>query len=109
MLLDAGSDVSLRCTKNGDTPLNIACWDGHVKVVSKLLAAGSDVDSTNYNGWTPLIHAAYYNYHDIVRVLVAHKANLNLNSQVQNDVDLVILTFICVMCALNFRRDAPPY
>ncbi len=91
MLLDAGSDVSLRCKKNGDTPLIISCCDGHFKVVSKLLAAGSDVDGPNYNGWTPLIYAAYYNHQDVVRVLIAHKASLNLTSQVQYGVTLAIL------------------
>ncbi len=82
MLLDAGSDVHLRCEKDGDTPLIIACSEGHTVVVRQLLDAGSDINSPNLNGWTPLIYAAYYNYEDVVRILIEHNADLDRTSQV---------------------------
>ncbi|MPC17481.1 Transient receptor potential cation channel subfamily A member 1 [Portunus trituberculatus] len=40
--------------ENSDTPLHLACLQGHTDVVRALLEAGADVDARNSSLWTPL-------------------------------------------------------
>ena len=40
--------------ENSDTPLHLACLQGHTDVVRVLLEAGADVDARNSSLWTPL-------------------------------------------------------
>ena len=51
-MLDNGADVN-RATKDGVTPLWIACGRGHVDVARLMLKKGAEVDQADNNGWTP--------------------------------------------------------
>lgn len=114
MLLNSGADVHIRCRKTGDTPLITASNEGHGSVVNKLLAAGSDIDGSNLNGWTALIYAAYYDYHEVIPILIEHGASLNQTSQVSPaSLSLVfILLFILASpccqagCTALYRASA---
>lgn len=40
--------------EESNTPLHLACLEGHSEVVSVLLEAGADVEARNSSLWTPL-------------------------------------------------------
>ena len=40
--------------ENSDTPLHLACLQGHTDVVKVLLEAGAEVEARNSSLWTPL-------------------------------------------------------
>lgn len=45
--------------------------------VKKMIAKGANVKATGSEGWTPLIHAAYLNYLEIVKILVGEGADID--------------------------------
>lgn len=59
-LLAAGTDPSQAATGDSmkSTPLMMACYHGKAKVVERLIAAGADLEVTDYAGDTALFHAA---------------------------------------------------
>jgi ankyrin repeat protein len=81
-LLEAGANLSISSSKDGDTPLIIACSEGHAKVAQKLIDAGAVVNGPNAGGWTPLIYAAYYGHRAVVEMLLASEAVINQVSSV---------------------------
>jgi outer membrane protein assembly factor BamB len=58
--------------------LHDAARRGDVKAVEALLAKGADVNARNRFGATPLWFAAYKNRAEVVRLLLAHKADPDL-------------------------------
>ena len=58
-------------------PLQTAAARGDVAEVRRLLAAGADVDATCDGGRTALFVAARHGRADVVRVLLAAKANVD--------------------------------
>jgi ankyrin repeat protein len=62
----------------GSTNLYIATWYNHGNIVSELCKYDVEIDKTN-NGtlFSPLCYAIEREYVDIVKILVASKANLN--------------------------------
>ena len=56
LLLDKGAEVD-RATKDGWTPLFIACQKGHVDVARLLLECDAEVDLATKKGTTPLFTA----------------------------------------------------
>lgn len=42
----------------GNSPLHVACREGHLEVVALLLTRGADPAARNRYGWTPLIAAS---------------------------------------------------
>lgn len=81
-LLERGADINFRSHKDNDTPLIIACSEGYLKVVSKLLAAGAHIDDQNEKGWTPLIYASYFGHVAVVQYLLGHNAKINETNKV---------------------------
>ena len=81
-LLERGADINFRSHKDNDTPLIIACSEGYLKVVNKLIAAGAKIDDQNANGWTPLIYAAYFGHLAVVQLLLEHNAKVNETNKV---------------------------
>jgi ankyrin repeat protein len=82
LTLAAGAD--LRSTNRyGGTALIPACHHGHGETVRELLKTAIDIDHVNNLGWTALLEAVILGdgsatYVDIVRQLVAARANLDL-------------------------------
>jgi uncharacterized protein len=64
---------------DGWTPLHLAAFFGHVKIVELLLAHGADVSarSTNSNGNTPLHASLASNHKFVAGLLIGHGADLN--------------------------------
>ena len=60
----------------GITPLHIASWKGHRKLVNLLLDVGADPDAQMPNGWTPLYLALISGKEKIARTLSWHVLNL---------------------------------
>ena len=80
ILVAAKADVDAR-DKDGNTPLLAAAWRDSDKIVSLLLDAGASVDATNHDLTTPLAIAINRGGTNVMRTLLAHKADPNLNSR----------------------------
>ena len=65
--------------KEGGTPLHLASSHGHLKVVTALLEAGSDVNVRDNDGDTPLHSSVWMGRLDIVNALL--KAGADVNAQ----------------------------
>ncbi|CAH0027540.1 unnamed protein product [Clonostachys rhizophaga] len=66
--------------KRGQTPLFVAAYKNHKKVVELLLDAGAEIDTPSNVGQTPLHTAAERGSHSIVKPLCQRGANLNSKS-----------------------------
>lgn len=83
LALRAGADPK-RLNRYGGTALIPACHYGHVDTVRLLLAESAiDVNHVNRLGWSALLEAVILGdgsarYPEIVRLLLAHRANPNL-------------------------------
>lgn len=80
--LAAGADLS-STNRYGGSALIPACHHGHVKTVRLLLGTAIAVDHVNKLGWTALLEAVILGdggpaHSEIVRLLLAAKANVNL-------------------------------
>ncbi len=62
---------------DGNTPLHLAAYLGHLDLVSILIKAKCDINIKNHNGKTPLHYAAINNHKDIVQKLVDNNADLD--------------------------------
>ncbi len=63
-----------------------AAWEdaikrGDVLIVRDLLKEGSDVDARDRYGQTALMLAAHAGYRQVVEILIAHQANLNITAK----------------------------
>ena len=88
VLVRAGASVKKKDC-DGFTPLDQAVGEGDAKMVSFLLKAGANVNQRSTNG-TPLHTACVYGHHDVVRLLIAHGANVRaLDDEGQAPADLV--------------------
>ena len=61
--------------KAPDISINQAVFDGNIEAVKQHLAAGTDVNAKDDNGWTPLHFAVYYGHKEIVELLLANGAD----------------------------------
>jgi len=66
----------------GMLPIHLASLNGHTEVVRMLLTWTHDLhnDSVSGSGLPPLMCVTQYNYLPVIRVLVAHCANVNYTS-----------------------------
>jgi ankyrin repeat protein len=75
LLCERGADPDQPSGGNDWTPLVHAIHKNQPGSVAALLEAGASVDRATPSGMTPLMMAAGYGYADIVKVLLAHRAN----------------------------------
>lgn len=61
----------------GETKLHVACINGNIEEVEKLLAAGHPTDVKDHCGWTPLHEAANHGFVEIAELLIKSGANVN--------------------------------
>ncbi|CAB0038581.1 unnamed protein product [Trichogramma brassicae] len=64
-------------TKNGDTPLHLAIYSGHVNTIEILLKNGANTNLINKEGWTPLQLAVKKLSLVLVDLLLDHGADLS--------------------------------
>lgn len=61
----------------GETQLHVACINGDVDSVEKLLSSGHSTNVRDHCGWSPLHEAANHGYVDVAELLLKHDANVN--------------------------------
>ncbi len=77
-----------RADIHGFSPLLIATYHGHARLVEYLVENGADVDRQEKRGWTSLMYASYYNYKEIAKILLKHNASVTMkNSEGKNALD----------------------
>ena len=79
-LVAHGADANAR-NNFENTPLMVACYNGHLPVVSYLLDNGANIDFQDRQGNTVMHYAVERNYPDIVRELVKRNAGMLFNKQ----------------------------
>ena len=97
-LVADGFDVN-QPNKAGDTPLYIACNNGHTEVVSKLIRRERQRGQANNNSATPLISSPAASGHTEI-VTRAGEANANVDQAAQKG-----LTPLYFACQHGPRRD----
>jgi ankyrin repeat protein len=70
-------------TSDGFTPLQLACFYGHAAVAAYLVEQGADIHAVARNAMQiqPLHAAVAGQYADIVKLLIAHGADVNARQQ----------------------------
>lgn len=69
-----GADVN-RCDDNGNTPLIVACQNGHATVCHLLVEHGADLRMSNKKGNTALHYCFAYNFDDLGKFLISQGAD----------------------------------
>jgi len=85
LLIEKGADVNKRSIaafghfgsfQDDDAPLHVAARKGDDAVVTKLIAAGADVNSVNAKGYTPLTIALRYNRTSVLNTITSAEINV---------------------------------
>jgi len=71
-----GTSVIKRNEK-GETQLHVACINGDIGAVERLLSSGHSTNVRDHYGWSPLHEAANHGYVDIAELLLKHGASVN--------------------------------
>src|SRR5262249_20674812 len=82
--------TALACADAPRDQLHEAARQGDVKKVQQLLDQGADVNARNRFGATPLWFAAYKNRADVVKLLLARKADPELRDNVWDSTPLAL-------------------
>jgi ankyrin repeat protein len=61
---------------------------GNIEAVKQHLAAGTDVNAKGVAGWTALHHAAYDGHKEVVELLIANGADVNVRSRERGSTPL---------------------
>jgi len=70
-----------RIDREGYSPLGYAASGGCLEIATRLIKAGASVDAKDpYRRWTPLMEAAQGQHAEVVRLLLAHGADVNAAS-----------------------------
>ena len=72
---------------------------GDIEAVKQHLAAGTDVNAQNLNGFYPLTSAASWGHNEIVELLIAQGADVNVKSSGKTPLDVSLL---------HIRRSSRP-
>lgn len=72
--LSRGSDVNIRDSL-GNTPLIVACQNGHMSVATLLMKYGADVSAKNKTGNTALHYAFAFGFDELGQYLIAEGAD----------------------------------
>lgn len=73
--IDNGADINAKDKTIGHTALINATINGDIKMVEYLVGAGAKVDLGDDTKVTPLMYAAWYGHHDLVRYFLGKTRN----------------------------------
>jgi ankyrin repeat protein len=76
--------------KAPDISIGDAAFKGNIEAVKQHLAAGTDVNAQNLNGFYPLTSAASWGHNEIVELLIAKGADVNVKSSGKTPLDWAI-------------------
>ncbi len=76
--------------KAPDISIAEAIKEGDIEAVKQHLAAGTDVNAQNLNGFYPLTSAASWGHNEIVELLIAKGADVNVKSSGKTPLDWAI-------------------
>ena len=62
---------------NGQTPMHMAAWQGHLNIVQFLIDLGADINTMGPANQSPLLYAAYEGRTEIVEILLQQGAEFN--------------------------------
>ena len=79
ILLSKGASIG--ANPKGWTPLHYAAFAGHPHLANKFIKPGINIDRTTDNGLTALMVASMNGHIEVVRLLLAHKADINLRDE----------------------------
>ncbi|XP_053276349.1 histone-lysine N-methyltransferase EHMT1a [Pleuronectes platessa] len=118
-LLRAGAAISHKDIM-GFTCLHLAAKLGHYDIVNHLLSKASKyINCQDDGGWTPITWAIEYKHKELVHLLLARGADVNMRDKEQNvclhwaalsgcdDVAHALLEAQCDLNAINIHGDAP--
>ena len=79
---DNGADLECRDEEgDGETPLMMACQEGHLHIVKLLIEHGANVNTLDFDGDTALAHAARNGENKIVKCLIDAGADVNVRNR----------------------------
>ncbi|XP_070689889.1 histone-lysine N-methyltransferase EHMT1a isoform X2 [Pempheris klunzingeri] len=118
-LLRAGATVSHKDI-TGFTCLHLAAKLGHYDIVHHLLSKASKyINCQDDGGWTPITWAIEYKHKELVHLLLARGADVNIRDKEENvclhwaalsgcsDVAQALLEARCDLSAVNVHGDSP--
>ncbi|VDM68173.1 unnamed protein product [Strongylus vulgaris] len=84
----AAFNVDKATESNNDTPLTLACSNGHAQMVNVLVCRGANIEHRDKKGFTPLILAATGGHRDVVELLLNNGAQIEAQSERTKDTAL---------------------
>lgn len=107
VLIDCGAEINVECGRYG-SPLHVACFQGHLNVVSKLLHRGAQVCCGSV--FKNALQAAFHGGQEDVAL---HLIDLNQNIETEDDYEealeqAALLGFINVVQRLQDSRFSSP-
>ncbi|XP_078076600.1 protein phosphatase 1 regulatory subunit 12A-like isoform X3 [Mustelus asterias] len=80
--LNRGKVQDVRHPKTGASALHVAAAKGYLEVMKLLIQAGFDVNSLDYDGWTPLHAASHWGKEEVCKLLVENLCNMQAINKV---------------------------
>lgn len=69
--------ITIKRNEKGETQLHVACINGNIEIVEKLLESGHLTNVRDHFGWTPLHEAANHGHVEIAKLLLKYGADVN--------------------------------
>lgn len=69
--------IIIKRNEKGETQLHVACINGNIEIVKKLLESGHLTNIRDHFGWTPLHEAANHGHVEIAKLLLKYGADIN--------------------------------
>ncbi|XP_031774603.1 tonsoku-like protein, partial [Apis florea] len=69
--------IVIKRNEKGETQLHVACINGNIEIVKKLLESGHLTNVRDHFGWTPLHEAANHGHVEIAKLLLKYGADIN--------------------------------
>ena len=79
--LAAGTDVNLKDSRWGNTPLIHASYHGRQKMIDRLVQRGADLDAQSNNGWTALHVAVGQEHLEVIGQLLRAGADVTVRNR----------------------------